>query len=347
MNEEIDLDQVLTPEERRHYQRFLGATRIVTFVHPDRDEPWRWTATGIRLDDPAPDSYGVLREIETRETRDGLLTQHGYGPDTCSSSQVLAVLPEWCWDVCGYYRRLGLHWKATRKEIRDALVKSRALIGGGSAALTYAASQLLNEGIRREYDRVPFGALFLKDKDVVALLKRAAQQAASAMAARGFHGVTPEDVLGNWGFSVDPPDGPGGEGEAAKAPASLPASPLRATWSAQWAWYSDPLARYDRTSDMVDGVPLYRVRELEEWQHLLVSAFARRGMTVRFAVGLCDAETFSIRPAPDQNTLVILLGSGEPTPQLAADAVDMWEFAREPQSQGDKHANIRQGRRAG
>jgi hypothetical protein len=346
----LDPESYLTPEERAHYQRFLGQGQIIMFVHPDRDQPWRWTATSVDLDDPAPDQLGRLREIEAIKTRDGLLIPHGGGPDTCSSSQVLALTPEICWDACGYYRRLGLHWKATRKQIRDALAKSRALIGSGDAHLTYAASQLLNQEIRREYDRLPLGKMFLKDKDVVARLKKAAQDAASAMAARGFPDMTPEDVLGNWGFSVGQPGGPGGEGEESPAPAAPLPSPARAfsaRWSAQWTWYSDPDLRFVMTADAVGGVPLYRLRELEHWQHALVSEFARRGMKARFAVGLCTAETFVIRRAPDPGIIVILLGEGEPTPELAADAVDMWGLTKEPQSQGDMYAKLLKGRRAG
>jgi hypothetical protein len=342
MEEEIDLDQVLTPEERRHYEKFLGAGfRITTFVHPHEERPWTWTATSIREDEPSPGRWGEIRAAEQRETRDGLLVKRGSGPDTCSSSQVLALSPEWCWDVCNYYGRLGLHWKATRRQIREALTKSRALVGGGSEYLTYAASQLLNQQIRREYDRCPLGALFLKDKVVVGLLKQAATQAASAMAARGFHQTTPEDILGSWGFSVDPPGGPGGEGEDGQVPASLPPSPYRASpgWANQWGWYYDPQAPESLLSWSED--------RMMRWQLLLIREFARRGMNIQFAVGICSAETFSIRPAPDPGILVILLGEGEPTPELAADAADMWGLVRQPKRLGDRYADIRQGSRAG
>jgi hypothetical protein len=336
LDEYIDLDAILTPKERAHYQKFLGGTQIITFVHPDRDEPWRWTATDIRVGDSA----AVLREVEQRKTRDGLLIKRGFGPDLASSSQVLALSPQICWDVCGYYKRLGLHWKATRKQIREALITRGATLGAGDPELMYAAKQLLDEDIRREYDRVPLGMLFLKDKDVVALLKRAAQQAASAMAARGFHHVTPEDVLGDWGFSVDPPAGPGGGGEDGQTSRALPPSPLRAPgWASQWGWYYDP--------DDPGVLAGWSEERLMTWQQHLIREFARRGMTVQFAVGICTAETFSIRPAPNPEILVILLGEGEPTPELAASAVDMWGLVRQPRRLGDTYAAFRKGRRAG
>lgn len=284
-------------------------------------------------------SNATIRQAEQQPAPAGLL-QQGRGPDRCSTSQELALSPQICWDVCRYYRRLGLHWKATRKEIRHALHELKATVGAGKPDLIYAAKQLLDETIRREYDRVPLGMLFLKDKDVVALLKRAAQQAASAMAARGFH-QTPEDVLGSWGFNVNPPTGPGGGGEKSQAPAASLPSLLRATarWHSQWSWYYDPV--------MLNHPLGWREERLEEWQHLLVSAFARRGLRAQFAVGLCDAETFSVRPVPNAGILVILLGSGEPSPELAADAVDVWGLIQQTQSQGDMHATLGQRRRQG
>jgi hypothetical protein len=172
-----------------------------------------------------------------------VLVKHGWGPDTCSSSQELALSPEWCWDVCSYYRRLGLHWKATKRQIREALVRMKATVGRGNGWLVYAAKQLLDDAIRREYDRVPLGVLFLKDKDTEEMLKRAAQAAASAMAARGRPDVTPEDVLGDWGFTTGPRGGPGGEGREGRAPVAPLAPPpgrLAGFWELMWSWYAEP-----------------------------------------------------------------------------------------------------------
>lgn len=316
----MDLDDFLTEDEVRHYAKFLGEDALRHFVHPDPGQPWTWTATAVADDQPAPGRYGQIAAIERIEPRDETLIRHGFGPDLCSSSQELAPSPQWCWDVCGYYRRLGLDWRATKKQIRMALVKRTAMVlGRGNARLVYAAHQLLDDPIRHEYDRVPLGMLFLKDKDTEDMLKRAAHAAASAMAARGRPDVTPEDVLGDWGFSVGPRGGPGGEGREGQAPvAPLPPPPgrLAAFWELLWAWYAEP-----------GPAPTWRaceIEELEAWQLMLVRAFSARGIRARFAVGRCSAETFDIRPAPDPGILVVLLGKGGPTPAKATEAVKMW-----------------------
>ena len=315
----MDLDDFLTDEERRHYERFLGAGSLTVFVHPDPYRSWQWTATTVSTGQPQAFRYAAIAAVQELPVDDTLVPA-GRGPDAASSSQALTRSPEICWDVCGYYRRLRLPWTATKKQIRTALFRSKATIGAGRAHLIYAAKQLLDEGIRARYDRMPLGGVFLEDKDVQDRIKRAAHRAASAMAARGFSHVTPESVLGEWGFSVNHPGGPQGEGRGRQAPP--PASPLRpglfppaSEWLTVWSWYREPAAE--------DAFGL-RAEELETWQLLLVRAFAARGLRARFAVGLCAGPGFRIRPAPDQGTLVVLLGEGGPSPELAAAAVDAW-----------------------
>lgn len=322
----MDLNDFLTEAEIRHYERFLGVGRVTTFVHPDADQPWRWSATTAPADNPAPRQRAAIAAAERLESwEDEMLLKHGWGPDQCSASQELVPSPLISWDVCGYYRRLGVPWTATRKQIREALHRHGATLGGGNAALIYAASQLLDEAIRREYDRVPLGGLFLKDKDTEDRLKRAAHAAASAQAARGRPEVTPEDVLGDWGFSVGPRGGPNGEGREGQASAAPPPPPpgpplgrLTSFWELSWSWYAEPGQLLNR-----------RTEALEAWQQLLIQAFAAAGVRTRFAVGLCGAETFSVRPAPDQQTVVILLGKGDPSPEKATQAVEAWGLAAE------------------
>jgi hypothetical protein len=324
--DDLNLGDYLTDDEVRHYQKFLGGSaRIITFIHPDAEQPWKWSATQVPADQPAPDRRGQLAEITHRPTRDDMLVKHGWGPDEASSCQELAPSPSWCWDVCGYYRRLGLDWRATKRQIRAALVRRTVMIRGrGNARMVYAAHQLLNDAIRHEYDRVPLGSLFLKDKDTEEMLKRAAHAAASAMAARGRPEVTPEDVLGDWGFSVGPRGGPQGEGHERQAPAPRPApltGRMAAFWELLWSWYAEP-----------GPAPTWRaceIEELEAWQLMLVRAFAAQGIRARFAVGRCSSETFEIRPAPDPKIVVILLGKGGPSPEKAADAVVAWGLVAE------------------
>jgi hypothetical protein len=318
----VNLSDFLSPEEIRHYGRFINLGEAQTFVHPAQDQSWQWTATVVTAP-PGRQRGAALAELAGRPTRDGVLLPAGHGPDAATSCTALARSPGICWDVCGYYARLGISWTATKKQIRDALLERGATRGAGNASLIYAATQLLDDELRRRYDRMPLGGLFLEDKDVTARLKAAAQRAASAMAARGYPQMTPEDVLGSWGYAVRPGGGPQGEGSGQSAP--RPAPPPRpgdhtgmvsaAGWLVHWTWYRDP--------DVTDWYGL-RPGWLETWQLLLIAEFARRGMTVRFAVGLTNTGSFAIRTAPDPRTLVVLLGEGEPSPELAAAAVDAW-----------------------
>jgi hypothetical protein len=333
----------LTPEEIKHYSRFLGQGAFTIFVHPDAKESWRWTATTVTSGTQnASYRYAAIAAVQELPTRDGLLLPVGRGPAVASSCQELARFPEIVWDVCGYYRRLGLRWTATKRQIRDALMKRKATIGAGKSHLVYAAKQLLDDGVRARYDRMPLGGVFLEDKDVQDQIKKAAHMAASAMASRGFAHVTPESVLGDWGFTVSHPGGPGGERTGQMTPPSLfpPLTgrilELTAGWLDRWTWYREPA--------VLDAFGI-RSEQLETWQLLLVRAFSDKGVTARFAVGLCDSQTFRVTPAPDQGTLVVLLGEGEPSPELAAAAVDMWGLVTELRRRGDPHATVEQGRR--
>jgi hypothetical protein len=340
----VDLGDFLNEDEIRHYERFLGTGSLTIFVHPDPGQNWRWTATTVATGQPQAFRYAAIAGVQELPTRDDLLVPVGRGPDAASSCQELALAVQWSWDVCGYYSRLGLHWTATRRDIREALARLRATMGAGKERLIYAASQLLNRKVRADYDRMPLGGTFLGDKDVQDQIKRAAHQAASAMAARGFSHVTPEDVLGQWGFTVNRPGGPRGEEAGPEAPPPAPPPytgrilEMTARWQNHWTWYREP--------DLFDTFGM-RTEELEEWQLLLVREFTSRGMHVHFAVGLSSSRTFRVVPAPNPKTLVMLLGEGGPSPELARAAVDMWGLATEMRRRGDRNATIPAGDRAG
>lgn len=321
------LSSVLTPQEFAHYRRFLGDALIPHYLPPEQEESWQWQAKVIRRERPAP--LPVAAVTAGHERRGNEMTLIGSGPDRCTSDQRLARRPEICWDVCGYYRRLGVPWTATRRQLRDAYIMlGAALDGRGNASLAYALSQLLDEDIRREYDAVPLGGLFLKDQDVVTRLKAAAQRAASRMAAQGYTSITEEDVLSDWGLRLTPPGADDAESAGERRTTLPPAAP--SPWLAVWSWYIEARAVHD-------GAWALRAEHLGAWQQMLVRAFAARGMRVTFGVGLGASEGFSIRPSYNTGTLVILLGPDEPTQQMADDAADTWGLA--PGS----HAAIRTG----
>src|SRR5271170_1711910 len=100
----------LDPADIRHYRRFLGSALPLP-PPPVQEEGWRWRATAGPPS--APRDYGRWpsrhdrspAELESARLRPLMLVPFGIGPDRCSSSQQVAVRVQWCWDVCGYYRR--------------------------------------------------------------------------------------------------------------------------------------------------------------------------------------------------------------------------------------------------
>jgi hypothetical protein len=313
------LSEVLTPKDFGHYRRFLGDALRMPPLRPD-DGPWEWRADFGSAAPASPPRYRPPR-MALPAPRHEAITRIGTGPDRCTSDQRLALQPEICWDVCGYYRRLGVHWRATRKELREAYFeKGAAGAGRGRADLTYALSQLLNKETRYEYDRLPLGALYLKDRDVEAWVKEMAHRAANAMRERGTQ-MTASDVLRDWGLEAQPRP-PGEDGDAGSPPDAYEQPQAETPWMSQWAWYIEQ--GVTRSEDWT-----VRLALLGEWQKLLIRAFARCGARVTFGVGLCVDPGFSIRPSYATGTLVILLGPSVPSQQLADDAVTEWGFAEE------------------
>ena len=234
-------------------------------------------------------------------------------PDVASSCTDLAVCPEICWDVCGYYRDLGVHWRATRWEL---LIAYNRRAGQRSPRLTYVLKQLLREGgaVRRRYDAMALGQLFLEDRDTELMLIRAADRAARKRDASA------EDVLAEWGLNSYRKDQPPGEPEA-PAETALQAGDndtVMATgndwWLGDWGWYGVNIWQ----------IPARAGETLAEWQRLLAAAFADAGMTVRFAVGLdpslpaCLTRTW---PNGPNGSAIFFTGTEHPIPAMAAEAV--------------------------
>jgi hypothetical protein len=307
----MDLQDFLTEEEVRHYNKFLTPGQIL--IHPRPGAEWSWTATVVRDDVPEADRRRTYRELTGRKVveapEESRFVIEGDGAVMCSPSQMLALSPEWCWDVCNYYAALGVRWRATRGQLRAAFMRRGAHLGGpGNARLSYILKQLLDRTIRRAYDRMPLGGLFLQDKDVELRLKQAAHMRSAGMAAEGIP-VTTEDVLAEWGFGPqgEPPGTAAGGAQQATA-AALPRA--RMSWPELWSWY--------RVSG--DGDESWRSFWLERWQLLLVREFAARGMTEHFAVGLYSGTGPYVTRDTYTGSLIIFLGKGEPSPQMASGA---------------------------
>lgn len=300
----FNLDLLLGPEHVRHYLRFInGADRSFAELgtldgRVERDEDvYRWA------DPPEPGRFPQAA-----------LMLVGAGPDAASASGALALCPEICWDVCGYYRRLGVSWKATRRQLRVAAFAR----GFQDRDIVYAIKQLLNRDLRRAYDRMPLGGLFMPDRDVQRMLKRQAIRMAARESAAG-ETVTAEDVLARMGMSLV--TGSAGEDEAPSsrrlpAQEALPAGAsetLGSTvtdWDLEWSFWIGP----GRLSHESEGLPA--------WQRMLARAFRAAGCSrASFAVGLFSGPGFSVEERMPGGSPIILLGAEPPDPALARKAV--------------------------
>ena len=60
----VDLNDFLTDEERRHYERFIGAGSLTVFVHPDPRMSWQWTATTVSTGQPQAFRYAAIAAVQ-------------------------------------------------------------------------------------------------------------------------------------------------------------------------------------------------------------------------------------------------------------------------------------------
>lgn len=254
----------------------------------------------------APEYFSVLDEASVPPEPPDEPFRQGWGPRWCSSETALDITPRICWDVNGYYRGLGVHWKATRKELGEAFL---ARDGHSSPWLAYVLSQLLNPEVRRAYDRSPPGEPFLDDDFVQAdLARKAYEEARRRTLVEGVE-THRDRVLEEWGLSAVKPgdanaldqvdsDSGGGQDEPSSS---------QETW--EYAFY------LWRT---VTG----SLEHLKCWQELLLRELSVLGYTVRFSVGMIGKETapYLLRSV-GQDFIIFLNEDFLPTPELAARAV--------------------------
>lgn len=239
----------------------------------------------------------------------------GDGPPECSSSTVLSVVPAYIHDVNGYYRELGVPTNATRKQLRMAY---QAKDGQSSPRLTYIFRQLLNPETRRAYDLVPFGELFM-DAYVLDMLKRRMHAERSRrMSHLADLGVNLDDVsqesierdiLAEMGYMdpdekpvQTPDDTPSEVVDEDPEPGQDDPDPAKFEYSF-YAWRTRP--RPDAPEKM------------REWQHQLVRALSKEGLTLRFAVGVHGQPNPWLSAEVGYRTVFFLGADEEPTPALA------------------------------
>jgi len=326
------LDEALGERYVRHYVKMLESSEQ-RFA-----EMQLAAAVGAPPDDEADTPYARPRG----PVIDGyVLTRDGRGPEECSSSQALGQLPEICWDVCGYYRRLGFRPSEFRQVTPKAL-RLRYLARDPrqeNGALFYAMSQLLDPLIRRAYDLMPLGGLFLGDRDVRELIERkAAMEASRRNATDPWTDTDQAQVLKDWGFEK------GVSAEEARerlradpeqaAPLGSEETALGRTlsgWDRRWAYF--------QLADPDDGlIPQADGRALEAWQMMLCTAFSARGLTVRFSVGTWPGITPRMW-RDSNNCCIFFIGNEQPTQDMANEAVKGYL------AQGSNGRNGRNGQR--
>lgn len=264
------------------------------------------------------------------------LVRKGAGPVECSPSQGLARIPGIVWDVCGYYRRLGVSPGASAAELRLAYLERDPV--QEDVSLHYALTQLLDPLVRRAYDAQGLGELFLGDRDVcVAIERRAALEASrrSAAAARlGRHAVSLAEVLAGLGLEKLPDRQ---EARARLAP-DLPWAPEGA-WELSWGYYRQG------NGEMPDPAIL------ETWQLMLCRELSALGVTAPFAVGVCSGAPWRVVREHSNECCIILAGSEQITGFMARMAAVMVQ-SHNSRDQGKEdthahvHARIRRGGQA-
>lgn len=229
----------------------------------------------------------------------GVPTRLGRGPLAWSTSTVLVVPERVCWDVNGYYRELGVHWEATRRELMRAY---RAKEGQRSPRLTYVFKQLLNPKIRKAYDRMSKDQVFL-DAYTDEKLKRRAHQESGRRAAEG-QLISPEQVLDEWGYAVLGDD----EVDSVIPIGKDQINPGTEPW--EYSYYAWKTSSY-----------LPDEGRLRRWQELLSTAATRYGERPRMIIG---ATALSDQPFMLENvngSTVVFFSEDTPLESSIADLV--------------------------
>lgn len=228
--------------------------------------------TGIlgQYTDVLPGAETVEAMRKTQGPDDALCYEYparlGWGPARWSTSTALVPVERVCHDVNGYYRELGVDWRATRKELREAYVD---LDGQSSTRLTYVFKQLLDPVTREAYDRAPKGEVFLDDYTEEDLKRRAHREAAERSQRLG-KPVTSDDVLDDWGYVAL-------DHEEVDNVRATRQDQRRRTAARSWdySYYAWKTRSFVQDED-----------RLQQWQALLAAEAARQGSHPEMGIGV-------------------------------------------------------------
>lgn len=235
----------------------------------------------------------------------------GYAPPEFSTCTEMVVHPPICWDVNGYYRSLGVHWRADRAEIRKAYL---ALDGPNNARLTYVFKQLLNREIRRAYDATPLGELFLDRYVQDWLTEQALLRARQRVAEMGLSmdadlTETLREAFAAMGYDVhlesDTPDQTDVDKDASQDQDGL--EPARVAQPGEIFPYGYYLWRSSCTD----------TERLAQWQEELVRAISSRGLKIKICVGFTRGDEPWVLTTVGYRTVVFLHDDEQPTAEAA------------------------------
>lgn len=226
------------------------------------------------------------------------------GPMEFTTCVGLEPWPTIVWDVNGYYRDLGVSYRATRKELRDAYIR---LEGHKSKRLTYVLGQLLNPSIRAAYDATQPGSVFF-DRYMAEYVQDQMfkDQVEDFGRILTFDERVEQEMMQvDLTQYMDKPFDPNqsidkaitGEHDRSKR------------W--RWGYYLWDTDNYD-------------TERLREWQGLLIEALARREAVLKLSVGLVGGSMVEpMRVEAVGYRVVVFLGEAEqPLPQWAELAAD-------------------------
>lgn len=248
--------------------------------------------SGIKRDDAAP-----------RSMDDPIMW--GRGPALFSTCVTLALSPEVCWDCNRWYETLGVPWRATKADLREAFL---AIGPMPSPWQMHCLRSLLNPVIRFEYDRLPLGDIYLDDyaKDMI---RAAAAERLLKAHQQGNAEANLESMLDEMGMRIIPPEEPD---EMVDSEASEDDDDASATVDPGFLW-----SYYIWKTHKID------VSRIEQWQAFIVAAFAARGERLKLAVGLHGAGPHPWLVAEvGSKTVVFIRDDQQPNAEAAADAAE-------------------------
>lgn len=321
----LRLDEALGEEHVRHY---IGVISGANAKFADAQAALAMSVVTPKPGQPG-DFYSWQEMPHGPEVDGHILTEEGAASRLASSCTDLQPLPVFVWDVCGYYRRLGLHWRATKVQIVRAQLEHDP--GRDDSFLSYAVAQLLDPVIRWAYDLQELGALFLGDRYVQDYLKRQAAQAASNRNAeawlageRNDDPVTAGDILREVGLDSGVSDHEAKRRLAEQYMASQGEAPggaesaLGATmgaWERQWGWY-----RLTGPYDPYEPQQWPSPRVLEAWQAMVGAALSEAGVTIQFSVGIWPGHGWK-NSTVSKFSCIFFIGNGPPDKDMAREAV--------------------------